>query len=147
MIKKLFDTLLGADNSSPPEKHDLDLAAAALMVEVMKADHEIDEQEQAVLQQQLRKLFDLTDDETTALLESAQQASHEATDLYRFTEQVHQSFSESQKFRLLTGLWKVAYASDGINRYEEHIIRRIAELLYIPHSEFIRAKHQARNLP
>ncbi|MGB1091631.1 MAG: TerB family tellurite resistance protein [Oceanobacter sp.] len=144
MIKKFFDSLFGGDESAPPTTYTLDLAAAALMVEVMKADHEIDPQEQSVLRSVLAELFDLSDTDTESLLQEATTASNNATDLFRFTDTVHEKFSEEQKFRLVVGLWKVAYASDGIDRYEEHIIRRIADLLYVPHSEFMRAKHVAR---
>ncbi|WP_369854666.1 TerB family tellurite resistance protein [Candidatus Thalassolituus haligoni] len=143
MLKKLLK-LFTEDNQPAADKHTLDLSAAALLVEVMRADHTIDADEQHELSQVLNELFQLTANEISELLQQAEHASEQASDLFQFTDVVHKHFSTEQKFDLLTGLWRIAYASAGIDKYEEHIIRRIAELLYMPHSEFIRAKLTAR---
>ena len=40
-------------------------------------------------------------------------------------------------------LWRVAYADGDLDKYEEHLVRRIADLIHVPHSVFIRMKHKA----
>ncbi|MDO6681566.1 MULTISPECIES: TerB family tellurite resistance protein [unclassified Oceanobacter] len=143
MLNKLLQ-LFTEHAPSGTDKHTLDLSAAALLVEVMKADHRIDASERNELGRVLKELFQLSDEHIRALQQQAEQASAQASDLFQFTDVVHKHFSVEQKFDLLTGLWRIAYASNGLDKYEEHIIRRIAELLYIPHGEFIRAKLLAR---
>lgn len=142
MLKKLFG--LFSSEEVRPSEHDLDLASAALLVEVMRADHEIDPQEQATLTQALTDTFDLSKPEAEALMADAQTLVEASNDLYQFTRIINEQTSEADKFNLLKNLWRVALASNGLDKYEEHLIRRIAELLYIPHGEFIRAKINAR---
>ncbi|WP_221795142.1 TerB family tellurite resistance protein [Oceanobacter mangrovi] len=144
MIQKLLSFFADGNSQRQADKYTLDLAAAALMVEVMRADHYIDNAERKALKQSINELFELSEDDVLELMAQAENASAESVDLYQFTEVVHAHFSEQQKFKLMCGMWRVAYASDGLDKYEEHIIRRVSELLYIPHSEFIRAKQQAR---
>lgn len=124
---------------------DVSLAATVLMVEIMKADHETDDAEREELLRAIALLTDRQGPEVNALLQEAEEASAEAPDLYHFTKVVHDTFSPEQKFTLLKALWRVAYADDELDKYEESTIRRIAELLYIPHSEYIRAKLEARD--
>lgn len=145
MIARLFKQLLDGVHAAPASQYTLDLATATLLVEVMRADLQIDDSERAALKQVLQSLFSHLDQpQLDELIQQAETTSANANDLYQFTELVHQNFSDAQKFQLVVGLWQVAWASNGLDKYEEHIIRRISELLYIPHSEFIRAKLQAR---
>ena len=68
-----------------------------------------------------------------------------SNDLQRFTSAIHEQWSNEQKLELLISLWRIAYADNDLDKYEEHIIRRIADLLYISHSDFIKAKITARD--
>ncbi len=124
---------------------DVSLAATVLLVEIMKADHQTEDSERDELLRAIKVLCGKEGTEAEALLAEAEQASDTAPDLYYFTNAVHNAFSPEQKFTLLKALWLVAYADDSLDKYEEHTIRRIAELLYVPHSEFIRAKLAARD--
>ena len=124
---------------------DVSLAATVLLVEIMKADQQTEDSERTELLRAIKVLCGLDGADAEALLAEAEQASAEAPDLYHFTNVVHNTFSPEQKFTLLKALWMVAYADNSLDKYEEHTIRRIAELLYVPHSEFIRAKLAARD--
>nr|WP_255606153.1 TerB family tellurite resistance protein [Thalassolituus sp. ST750PaO-4] len=121
------------------------MACAALLAEVMRADHSIDAEEEQALALVLKNLFNLSSSECSELLQDALQRVEISSDLFQFTAVINQQLDAAAKFRLMTGLWQVAYSSNGLDKYEEHIIRRIAELLYVPHSEFIRAKLEARD--
>lgn len=126
-------------------EHSLALASAALLVEIMRADHEIDESEKVALINALQSSLKLTLEEAEELMQDAMQLTDAANDLHQFTKIIHAQSNNQQKFELMCNLWRVAYASDGIDKYEEHMIRRISELLYIPHAEFIRAKLLVRD--
>ena len=120
------------------------LAAAALLVEVAMADHEFDANEMASLQGHLKQQFSLQDSQIDELIELAKEESAEASSLHQFTQLVHQHCNESEKFELLVSMWELAFSDQELNKYEEYIIRKIADLIYISHSEFIRAKTIAK---
>jgi len=122
------------------------LAIAALLIEVAMADHVFDARELASLQQLLKQQFSIDDQQIAELIELAKDESAEATSLHQFTQLVHQHCSEQEKFRLLVSLWQLAFADQALDKYEEYIIRKIADLIYVPHSEFIRAKLVAKDL-
>jgi uncharacterized tellurite resistance protein B-like protein len=143
VIERLLS--LFRDEQKRPEPHHINLACAALLAEVMRADHSIDAEEEQALALVLKNLFNLSSSECSELLQDALQRVEISSDLFQFTAVINQQLDAAAKFRLMTGLWQVAYSSNGLDKYEEHIIRRIAELLYVPHSEFIRAKLEARD--
>ncbi|MEO9275283.1 TerB family tellurite resistance protein [Marinomonas sp. 5E14-1] len=119
-------------------------AVAALLMEVMLADHEVNEQEEAQVKQFLREVSELGDD-VELLYEEARSGVEEANDLYQFTKVINDTATLEQKMQLLKALWRVALADDDIDAYEDHRIRRISELLFMPHSEFIQAKLFVQN--
>ena len=143
MIERLLS--LFRDEQKRPAPHHINLACAALLAEVMRADHSIDAEEEQALALVLKNLFNLNSSECSELLQDALQRVETSSDLFQFTAVINQQLDAAAKFRLIKGLWQVAYSSNGLDKYEEHIIRRIAELLYVPHSEFIRAKLEARD--
>lgn len=121
----------------------LEHAAAVLLVEVMAADDEFDDVESETIRQSLIRHFHLSTEEADQLLAESEQSHHETHDLYEFTNVVNGEFQAPQKFELLKSMWKVAYADGVIDRYEEHMIRKLAELLHLSHSDFIRARLEA----
>jgi uncharacterized tellurite resistance protein B-like protein len=77
------------------------------------------------------------------LLDRAGSAREDATSLFEFTRLVNDHYGPDEKRDLVGAMWKVAYADGDLDKYEEHIIRRVAELIYLPHADFIRSKHEA----
>lgn len=118
----------------------LHLASAALLIEVAKADYEDDPREIETVVQLLRERFEIPERELEILMTLADQEVKQATDVFQFTSLVNQHFSAIEKNGLVESLWEVAYADGRVHHYEEHLIRKIAELIYVPHSEFIRGK-------
>lgn len=116
------------------------LAVAALMVEVMAADHEKDAIEVAALQRLLKKQFQLTDTAADKLFKDAMQAHDSATDYFAFTREINSQYSMAEKIELIESLWQMAAADDDIQAVEQHVIRRIANLLHVSHSNFIAGK-------
>lgn len=116
------------------------LAVAALMVEVMAADHEKDAVEVAALQRLLKKQFQLTDTAADKVFKDAMQAHDSATDYFAFTREINSQYSMAEKIELIESLWQMAAADDDIQAVEQHVIRRIANLLHVSHSNFIAGK-------
>ena len=94
----------------------------------------------ALLKESLR----LSEDDLKVLLENASERVDAATSLYEFTRLVNDHYSAREKGELIEAMWRVAYADAELDKYEEHLIRRVAELIYVPHEEFIRSKTAVR---
>lgn len=135
----------GLDEPEEIETHDIQHAAAALMVEVMVADHDWDDMEKEKIHELLIGNLNLTQAEAKDILDEATTKQQSANDLYQFTSVVNEHYDNDQKFELLKQLWSVAYADAQVDRYEEHMIRKLADLLHMAHSQFIRAKILARD--
>lgn len=123
----------------------LDLATAVLFMEVIRADHRLDPQEKALMQRLLQSEFNLGAEDAQALLQTSRRQAEQAPDLVSFTRVLNQQCGAEQKVRIMQNLWQLAYADGHLDSHEEHIIRRIADLLYIPHSQFIQAKLKAQD--
>jgi|TARA_B110000908_G_C10003655_1_gene335264 uncharacterized tellurite resistance protein B-like protein len=118
----------------------LELACAVLLSEVMRADGELSVQEQEKLPEIMKQTFCLSDTEVAEILASAIELSKDATDFYQFTRKVNQHYSLEQRMKIVAMLWTVAYADGELASIEEHIIRKIADLLHLNHSEYIQVK-------
>ena len=141
-IKQLF-----SDNEQSKPGHSqrsLNLACAALMVEVMVIDQQLIAAEKQQIIRNLHQRFELSIEEATELLSMAMDEVDGATSLYQFTKTINQVCSDPQKFQLIKQLWQVAYADEQLDKHEEALIRRIADLIHLPHSQFIRAKQAAK---
>lgn len=143
MLKALLNRLKEPEEE-PDSEHLVALAAAALLLEVAWADHDIADAELELIERQLKGQFGLGEDEVRELVEESRTHHAESVGLYRYTRTINESWSEEQKFALVTSLWRLALAEDGLDRYEEHTIRKIAELLYLSHNRFIEAKLTAK---
>lgn len=121
------------------------LASAALLIETCKADHSVDAVEIEALLKILKQKFALPEEALNELLELAQQEADGATSIFQFTSLINDEYSYSEKSRLLTNMWEIAYADGNLDRYEEHLIRKVAELLYITHSDYIKSKLSVKN--
>lgn len=142
-IKRFFDQHLAAESMARDTEHVLRLAVGALLLEMTHMDGTIWPAQREVVQQAVRTCFDLTEEETAELLALAEAERAEATDYFQFTSLINRSYTPGQKERLVETLWRVAYANEALNMYEEHLVRKVADLLYVPHSAFIAAKHRA----
>ena len=122
----------------------LHLASAALMIELCKADQSIDEAETTTLVEILRTRFDLEESDLEELMVLAEAEAKDSTSLYQFTSLMNEQFEYAEKVMLIQNMWEVAYADGHIDRYEEHLIRKVADLLYLSHVDFIKSKVKAR---
>lgn len=123
----------------------LRLAVAALLLEMTRMDDTIQAEECAAVEGAIRAHFDLSPEETRDLLDLAEAQRREATDYFQFTSLINQHYSPEQRVQVVEQLWRVAYADAELHRYEEHLVRKVAELLHVPHGACIAAKHRANN--
>lgn len=136
---------LGAGPRADPDaEHRLRLATAALFVETMRADFHVGDDERRSLEQVVQDTLGLGLEETRELLALAEQESNVAVELFQFTRLIDKAFSAEQKALLVERLWRVAFADAHVDRLEEHLVRKIANLLHVSHRDFIGAKRRAR---
>lgn len=147
-LKEFFKNEIAFSASSgtkAQQQHSLEQACALLLMEVSNADFEQSDVEKEKIKQVLQSLFNLSDEKLAELFEFSHQASKDTISLHPFTSMINDSYEYEQKVTLLGLMWKVAYVDDELDKYEEAVIRKVAELLYISHSDYIKVKHHAED--
>jgi len=141
-LKKLFETPPAETEEARQRR--MRLAAAALLIETARADFTQEASEEAALRQLLSSSLQLEPAAVQELLQAASAQLDESTSLYEFTRVINDCYSAEQKRELIGAMWRVAYADGDLDKYEEYLIRQVAELTYVPHGDYIRAKLEAR---
>ncbi|MDG0970553.1 MAG: TerB family tellurite resistance protein [Porticoccaceae bacterium] len=121
------------------------LATAALLIEVMVIDGNLDDQELRAISNTLTQMLELSSEQIDELILLSQQEVTDATSLYQFTREINAHYDHDKKMALMTSMWRVALADGHLDKHEEGIIRRVADLIYIRHSEYIRCKLAAKS--
>jgi uncharacterized tellurite resistance protein B-like protein len=122
----------------------IDKTCAALIIEVALADKVFDESEVNLLKEMLLKAFTLEPQDVQGLIENAEKAVEESTSLYEYTREVNDNFDYESKLNLIDQLWRIAFADGHLDKYEEHVVRKIADLIHISHNDFIQSKLKNR---
>lgn len=145
-IREFFDKYIKPSAAQPAGNgHDpLHLATAALLVEMMRMDGGITADERVRVMHAMETKFDLRSDEIAELVRLAEEEAQQATDYFQFTSLIKNRLGPEEKERLIEHLWAVAYADGELHQYEEHLVRKLADLLYVPHKSFIAAKLRAQ---
>ena len=143
-IRDFFEQHIGDAPAPAQEAHRLQLATAALLVEVVRSDGGIDPAEREAMLAAIGAKFALPAGEAAALIELAEQEARLASDYFQFTSLINRSFTPAQKLRVVELMWRVAYADAALSAHEQHVLRKVAELLHVPHGDYIAAKMRAR---
>lgn len=148
MLKKIQDFytqfLQPDDQVAVDPEHQLRLAATALMVEVMRVDEQKTKAEIEAVISAVMKKFCIEHEEASVMLSLATDELHQSTDYHQFTSLINKGYDQTQKQQIIEHLWQVAYADGELDIYEEHVIRKVSDLIYVSHKHFIRLKEKAR---
>ncbi len=145
-MKKILLELLTITREETREtdiQHALRVATAVLLIEVMRADFKVEPAERERLRELLHTHFDLSVEELDALLEEAEADADRLVSTQHITRLLNQHYDHAMKLRIVEMMWQVVFADGTKDHYEEHLLRQVAELLYISHAEFIQARHKA----
>lgn len=142
-LKRWVATRFGTEDAAVDDAAGLNLAVAVLLVEVLRADYAVAPDERRQVVESLSRQLGLGEVDSRELLELAERKSEDTNDLFQFTTQVNRACNDEEKRGLVEQLWRVALADSVVHKYEEHVIRRIADLLHVPHRAFISAKLRA----
>ncbi|MDH3337051.1 MAG: TerB family tellurite resistance protein [Gammaproteobacteria bacterium] len=152
MIKRLIDQVADAIASrtsaeAGTEGHEaaLRMATAVLMVEVARADHVFDESEFDRLLSLIEAHFELSPEEAAELVNAASDKAENLTSVHDFTQRLHESLDEADKARIIALLWQIAYADGRLDKYEDSLVLKISDLLYVSRGRVMRLKHDAQH--
>jgi uncharacterized tellurite resistance protein B-like protein len=139
-IKLFFEEHLALSGPEESLEEKLQIATVALFLEMMIMDDKVVPEEQEIILSLIHQNFSLTAEQSTSLLELAEQQRKQATDYFQFTSLINKEYSLEQKVRLIESLWKIAFIDGVLDINEEYLVRKIADLLHVPHTAFIMAK-------
>ena len=122
----------------------INYACSALLIETALVDKVFDNSEIESLKITLKNLFSLDESSIQQIIIDAEKTVKESTSLYEHTKIINQSCNYEDKKRLIKSLWNVAFADGKLDKYEEHLIRKISDLIHISHSDFINQKITAK---
>jgi uncharacterized tellurite resistance protein B-like protein len=143
-INNFFEKNISPEANGDLE-HELKLATAALLIEMMYQDDQVHEKEMDAAKEALMEKFGLTEDECHALFSLAEAEVKEAVDFHQFTSLIAREFTQAQKIKVVELLWSVAYADSHLDSMEEHMVRKIADLIYVSHKDFMKTKHKVQS--
>ena len=127
-------------NSLESFKDEMVLSICVLLIEVSKSDDDYDDSEKEKIIDLLKKQFSLNDDQIDILMMMADKKNDEIVSLHELTASLNKEYTYSEKKNVIKMLWDIAYSDGRIDKYEDYTIRKISDLLYIKHSDFIKAK-------
>jgi uncharacterized tellurite resistance protein B-like protein len=151
MLKAIKRALAAAQGESQPtpahERRQLHLAVAVLLHEARRADYAEEDLESAAARSALADLFGLGEHECAVLLEEGKARAEQLSSFYAPVSAIKREFSLEERIRLIEHLWRVTFAAGGLDHYEDHYVRKIAHLLYVPNTQSMLARNRARGAP
>ena len=143
-IRKFFKSNENSKSDNSEGNQD-ELAYASLLIEVIKSDDHFDQREHDELLNILDTKLSIDEKALGELSELAQKKSDESTSLYEFTREINDKYQYEEKVQLIEDLWRIAYSDERIDKYEDYVIRKVADLVYVTHSDFIKSKLKVKN--
>lgn len=118
----------------------IQVATCVILLEVAKSNDEFSRVEKTTVAAVLKKRFDLPDEAVGELLDIAKKNREDSVDLWEFTNLINEHYSKGEKREILEEAWRVIYADDKLDMYEDHFIHKLAKLLRLEHRDLIAAK-------
>ena len=147
MLKSIQNIFKRKENESvvDSKKSEQELTYASLLIEVINSDNKFDDRERDKLLEILSSKLDIQKEELDNFTELAQKKSEDSTSLYEFTREINDQYEYEEKVSLITDLWGIAYSDGKLDKYEDYVIRKIADLIYVSHTDFIKSKLKVKN--
>ncbi|MEC8833886.1 MAG: TerB family tellurite resistance protein [Pseudomonadota bacterium] len=146
MFERLKGVFAREQNSDvETESTTVPLAAAMLLLEVAWADHELEDRELEQVKVALESMYEIDQDQGSEIVDRARADHEKSTGVFPFTRLLNERLDRSERKALLVHLWRVANFEGDQEHYEEHVIRKITDLLYLNHSDFIAAKREVQS--
>ena len=139
-ISELGNQPSDAENQEEKEKNIINNACAALLIETALADKVFNTEEIDSMKKTLREVYEIDEKDLDELISESEKRVSESTSLYEYTRLINDLCDYQDKLKLINNLWTIAFADKHLDKYEEFLIRKISDLLYVSHSDFIQQK-------
>lgn len=145
-VKKIFqqpqnEVIGGEDNLDKR----IQIATCALFLEIAHSDDNFSDDEKGLIVSLLKNEYDLSEEEVDSLIETTRQTLDDSIDLWQFTNLINQNFSDEEKIKILENIWKIIYADEILDTYEDYLAHKIANLLRLSHKTLIDTKMKVKN--
>ena len=144
LLRRLENGLAGTATPSEVDSLDVERVAALLLIEVARADQSIDATELKTIGNAVASISSMPKADIDALVQETIADADASVSLHAHLRLINDRFDKSARIALVENMWRVAYADGDLDKYEEHRIRSLSELLYVKHREFMQAKHRAQ---
>ena len=139
-ISELGNQPSDVENREEKEQNIINNACAALLIETALADKEFNIEEIDSMKKTLREVYEIDEKDLDELISESEKKVSESTSLYEYTRLINDLCDYQDKLKLINNLWTIAFADKHLDKYEEFLIRKISDLLYVSHSDFIQQK-------
>ena len=139
-ISELGNQPSDLENQEEKEKNIINNACAALLIETALADKVFNTEEIDSMKKTLREVYEIDEKDLDELISESEKKASESTSLYEYTRLINDLCDYQDKLKLINNLWTIAFADKHLDKYEEFLIRKISDLLYVSHSDFIQQK-------
>jgi len=142
LIRKFFsrDTKWLPADQEREESHDIRIATCALLLEMANIDGEFNDSERESILDILKENYHLSDEHAEALIEASNEELKGSIDYWQFTNLINQNYSIEEKIRIIEIVWKIAYTDGRLDKHEDYLVHKLAELLHLTHKQLIEAK-------
>ena len=146
MIKKKWkDRLLKSLAANPVEEESgqfdrVQIATCVILLEVAHYDFEFSSIEEETTKAILKNEFSIPEEVIEDLMEVAEEQREEKVDLWEFTNVINENFSREEKLKIMEAAWKIIYSDEKLDKYEDHYVHVLADLLRLRHADLINAK-------
>ncbi|MFC1885070.1 TerB family tellurite resistance protein [Thermodesulfobacteriota bacterium] len=146
IVKKYFGkSPKTAENKNNKDvKHNIKIASCALLLEMSCIDGEFDPSEQERIISIIKRDFQLSDEEADAILKASKEELDGSIDLWRFTKLINENYSAEEKLGIIETVWKVAYADGKLDKHEDYLVHKLAQLLHVDHNRLMAAKSKVK---
>jgi uncharacterized tellurite resistance protein B-like protein len=139
--ERLLKNLTAEPDLEADEKFDrVQIATCVILLEVAKYDFEFSSIEKETTKAILKHEFSISEEAIEDLMKIAEEKREESVDLWEFTNIINQQFSSEDKIKMMESAWKIIYADEKLDKYEDHYVHVLAGLLRLRHNELIEAK-------
>ena len=150
-MKKIWQQLqqkLGIESAADEnleQSHVLEYAAAALLLEMCDSDMRRDPCEIEAVRKALSATYSLSEAEINHLIERATREGDHQVSFYPHVTLINEICSQAQKILIVEQLWRVAFADGRLDKYEEHYLRKLCDLIHLPHKAYLQARHRVED--
>jgi uncharacterized tellurite resistance protein B-like protein len=140
-IQDLLKTFTRGSQEKPLDhEHAVRTATVALLVEVARADFGVEDAEREMILRIIERHYAVTAEQARLIADEAESHADDATCLHPLTRLITSQCSLDEREEIVRLLWEVSFADGHVDKHEEHLVRKVADLLYVPHNRFIKAK-------